>query len=52
MENGVVMLIRWETRKEWKSVVQSTIDELERQMGDLQIAMAESREYQVPKFLH
>jgi len=24
---------------------------LDRQMGDLQIAIAESREYQVPKFL-
>ena len=52
MENEVVMLIRWETREQWKSVLQSTIDELDRQMGDLQIAIAESREYQVPKFLH
>ena len=52
VENEVVMLIRSETREKWKSVVQSTIDELERQMGDLQIAMAESREYQLPKFLH
>ena len=52
VENEVVMLIRWETREQWKSVLQSTIDELDRQMGDLQIAIAESREYQVPKFLH
>ena len=52
VENEVVMLIRWETREHWKSVLQSTIDELDRQMGDLQIAIAESREYQVPKFLH
>ena len=51
VENEVVMLIRWETREQWKSVLQSTIDELDRQMGDLQIAIAESREYQVPKFL-
>jgi len=51
VENEVVMLIRWETREKWKSVPQSTIDELDRQMGDLQIAIAESREYQVPKFL-
>ena len=50
-ENEVVMLIRWETRAHWKSVLQSTIDELDRQMGDLQIAIAESREYQVSKFL-
>ncbi|WP_445170965.1 TIGR03792 family protein [Microcoleus sp.] len=52
VENEVVMLIRWETREHWKSVLQSTIDELDRQMGDLQIAIAESREYQVRKFLH
>jgi uncharacterized protein (TIGR03792 family) len=52
VENEVVMLIRWETREQWKSVLQSTIDELDRQMGDLQIAIAESREYQVRKFLH
>lgn len=51
VENEVVMLIRWETREQWKSVLQSTIDELDRQMGDLQIAIAECREYQVPKFL-
>ena len=51
VENEVVMLIRWESREKWKSVLQSTIDELDRQMGDLQIAIAESREYQVPKFL-
>ena len=51
VENEVVMLIRWETREQWKSVLQTTIDELDRQMGDLQIAIAESREYQVPKFL-
>ncbi|MEG5033938.1 TIGR03792 family protein [Microcoleus sp. AT3-D2] len=52
VENEVVMLIRWETREKWKSVPQSTIDELDAQMGDLQIAIAESREYQVRKFLH
>ncbi|MEG3896150.1 MULTISPECIES: TIGR03792 family protein [unclassified Microcoleus] len=51
VENEVVMLIRWETREQWKSVPQSTIDELDDQMGDLQIAIAESREYQVRKFL-
>jgi len=51
VENEVVMLIRWETREQWKSVPQSTIDELDGNMGDLQIAIAESREYQVRKFL-
>lgn len=52
MENEVMMLIRCETREQWKSVPQSTIDELDGKMGDLQIAIAESREYQVSKFLH
>ena len=52
MENEVVILIRWETREQWQSVPQSTIDELDSQMGDLQIAIAESREYQIRKFLH
>ncbi|MEG4917554.1 TIGR03792 family protein [Microcoleus sp. B7-D4] len=52
VENEVVILIRWETREKWKSVPQSTIDELDAQMGDLQIAIAESREYQVRKFWH
>jgi uncharacterized protein (TIGR03792 family) len=52
VENEVLMLIRWETREQWKSVPQSTIDELDAKMGDLQMPIAESREYQVPKFLH
>ncbi|MEG3971540.1 TIGR03792 family protein [Microcoleus sp. T2B6] len=52
VENEVVILIRWETREKWKSVSQSTIDELDAQMGDLQIAIAESREYQVRNLLH
>ena len=43
VENEVVMLIRWETREKWKSVPQSTIDELDGKMGDLQIVIAESR---------
>ena len=46
-ENEVVMLIRWETREQWKSVPQSIIDELDSLMGDLKITIAESREYQV-----
>ena len=51
VENEVVMLIRWETKEHWKSVPQSTIDELDSKMGDLRFAIAESREYQVRKFL-
>jgi len=52
VENEVVMLIRWETKEQWKSVPQSIIDELDAKMGDLQMPIAESREYQVRKFLH
>ncbi|MEG3928120.1 MULTISPECIES: TIGR03792 family protein [unclassified Microcoleus] len=52
VQNEVVILIRWQTRELWKSVSQSTIDELDGKMGDLQIAISESREYQVRKFLH
>lgn len=52
VENEVVMLIRWETRELWKSVPQSTIDELDAKMGELQMPIAESCEYQVHKFLH
>ncbi|MEG3840674.1 TIGR03792 family protein [Microcoleus sp. herbarium14] len=52
VENEVVMLIRWETRELWKSVPQRTIEELDAKMGELQMPIAESREYQVGKFLH
>jgi uncharacterized protein (TIGR03792 family) len=48
----VVMLIRWKTREQWKSVPQSVIDELDGKMGELQMSIAESREYQVRKFLY
>ncbi|XZN89194.1 MAG: TIGR03792 family protein [Microcoleus sp.] len=52
VENEVVMLIRWESKELWKSVSPSLIDELDAKMGDLQMPIAESREYQVRKFLH
>lgn len=52
VQNEVVMLIRWETRELWKSVSQSTIEELDAKMGELQMPIAESHEYQVHKFLH
>lgn len=52
VHNEVVMLIRWQTRELWKSVPESIIEELEAKMGDLQMALVESREYQVRKFLH
>jgi uncharacterized protein (TIGR03792 family) len=52
VQSEVVMLIRWETRELWKSVPQSVIDELDAKMGELQMPIAESCEYQVHKFLH
>jgi uncharacterized protein (TIGR03792 family) len=52
VENEVVMLIRWESKELWKSVSPSLIDELDAKMGELQMPIAESREYQVRKFLH
>ncbi|MCU0542700.1 MAG: TIGR03792 family protein [Oscillatoriaceae cyanobacterium Prado104] len=51
-QEEVVMLIRWRSREEWKSVPQSIIDELDSKMGELQMPIAESKEYQVRKFLH
>ena len=48
VENEVVMLIRWQTRELWKSVPQSVIDELDAKMGELQMPIAESREYTSP----
>lgn len=51
-KNEVVMIIRWETRELWNSVPQSTLEELDAKMGELQMPIAESREYQVRKFLH
>ncbi|MEK0186644.1 MAG: TIGR03792 family protein, partial [Oscillatoriales cyanobacterium] len=47
VQNEVVMLIRWESKELWNSVPPSLIDELDAKMGDLQMPIAESREYQV-----
>ena len=50
--NEVIFMIRWETREHWKSIPQNKLDEIDLQMGDLQMPIVESREYQVRKFLH
>ncbi|HLO49463.1 MAG TPA: TIGR03792 family protein [Kamptonema sp.] len=50
--NEVIFVICWETREQWKSISQNKIDEIDRLMGDLQMPIVESREYQVRKFLH
>lgn len=44
-QNEVVFVIRWETREQWKSIPESKLEELDRQMGDLQMPLVESREY-------
>ena len=50
----VVILIRWQTREEWKSIPQEEIDQIEKQfnqkMQETNYQMIESLEYQVRKF--
>lgn len=50
----VVILIRWQTREEWKNIPQSQLDTLEKQfnqkMQGKNYQMIESLEYQVRKF--
>jgi uncharacterized protein (TIGR03792 family) len=48
----IVLVIRWETRQQWKSIPQDEIDALDRRMGDLRMPIVNSYEYQVRKFLH
>ena len=47
------MVIRWETREQWKSILQEEIDAIEKRFDkDLGFSyeMVESSEYQVRKF--
>ena len=50
----VVLVIRWETRREWKSISQKSLDLIEEkfdeQMEDQDYQIIESKEYQVRKF--
>lgn len=48
----IVLVIRWETRQQWKSIPQAELDALDRRMGDLRMQIVKSYEYQVRKFLH
>ncbi|WP_413166591.1 TIGR03792 family protein [Capilliphycus salinus ALCB114379] len=48
----IVLVIRWETREQWKSIPLEDLEALDRQMGDLQMPIVNSYEYQVRKFLH
>jgi uncharacterized protein (TIGR03792 family) len=50
----VIMLIRWQTRDQWKSIPQQDLDTIEKQfaqkMQGKKYQMLESLEYQVRKF--
>ncbi|MEO0688165.1 MAG: TIGR03792 family protein [Cyanobacteria bacterium J06649_11] len=51
----LVMIIRWETREQWKSILQEEIDAITEKFDkDLGYSyeMVESSEYQVRKFPH
>ncbi len=49
---NIILVIRWETRQQWKAIPQADLDALDRQMGDLRMPIIKSYEYQVRKFLH
>ncbi|MGK7874423.1 MAG: TIGR03792 family protein [Xenococcaceae cyanobacterium] len=50
----IVLVIRWQTRQQWKSIPQAALEETEQQfaqqMGEDEYQMVESSEYQVRKF--
>ena len=50
----VVLIIRWETRQQWKAIPQdvlaATDQNFAEQMGKIQYQMIESSEYQIRKF--
>lgn len=48
----IILVIRWETREDWKSIPQEKLDELDQRMGELRFPIFKSYEYQVRKFLH
>ncbi|AMW30029.1 MULTISPECIES: TIGR03792 family protein [Oscillatoriales] len=48
----VILVIRWETREQWKSIPTEALEKLDLAMGDLKMPIIESYEYQVRKFLH
>jgi uncharacterized protein (TIGR03792 family) len=50
----ITLVIRWQTREQWKSVPQEILDETERKfalaMGETSYEMIETSEYQIRKF--
>ena len=51
-QGTIILVIRWETREQWKSISPEELDALDCRMGDLKMPIAKSYEYQVRKFLH
>ncbi len=45
VQQNVVMLIRWNSKEEWKSIPTRELEKLDAMMGDLQMPIIESREY-------
>jgi uncharacterized protein (TIGR03792 family) len=48
VQQNVVMIIRWNSKEEWKSIPTSELERLDAMMGDLRMPIIESREYRVP----
>jgi uncharacterized protein (TIGR03792 family) len=53
-EDEIIILVRWETRQQWKEVPQEVIEatdkEFAKQMPEIEYQMSEAFEYQVRKF--
>lgn len=47
----VILVIRWQSQQAWDAVPQTTIEQLDRQMGELSLPIAKSNKYQVRKYL-
>lgn len=52
VQKEVVMLNRWDSLEQLQSIPAREVERLDGMMGDLQMPIIESREYQVRKFLH
>lgn len=52
IEQEVILVIRWETREQWKSIPPEALEYLDQKMGDLRMPILSGYEYQVRKFLH
>ena len=48
----VILVIRWQSQEAWDAFPLSKIQQLDRQMGELSIPIANSNRYQVRKYPH